>query len=65
MDDDNRECLKNSNLTTLKDMAERLLEAQQRCLWQNLAHYQQQLIDTILEIDNSLEVADWPPDYYR
>jgi cobalamin biosynthesis Mg chelatase CobN len=52
-------------IQTSPDMAERLLEAQRRCLWQNLAHYQQQLIDTILEIDNSLEVADWPPDYYR
>jgi cobalamin biosynthesis Mg chelatase CobN len=64
MDDDNREFIKDSNLNALKDMAKRLLEAQQRCLWQNLAHYQQQLIDTILEIDNSLEEADWHPVYY-
>ena len=39
-------------------MAERLLEAQQRGLWQDPGDYQQQLIDTILEIDDSLEVTD-------
>ncbi|MFT5659123.1 MAG: cobaltochelatase CobN [Gammaproteobacteria bacterium] len=38
-------------------MAERLLEAQQRGLWKNPGNYQQQLIDTILDIDNSLENA--------
>jgi cobaltochelatase CobN len=57
-DDDNRQFLKKSNPNALKEMAERLLEAQQRGLWQNPGDYQQQLIDTILEIDNSLEVAD-------
>jgi cobaltochelatase CobN len=39
-------------------MAERLLEAQQRGLWQDPGDYQQQLIDTILAIDNSLEAID-------
>jgi cobaltochelatase CobN len=56
MDDDNRQFLKKSNPNALKEMAERLLEAQQRGLWQDPGDYQQQLIDTILEIDNSLEV---------
>jgi len=58
MDDENQKFLKKSNPNALKEIAERLLEAQQRGLWQNPGDYQQQLIDTILEIDNSLEVAD-------
>jgi len=58
MDDENQKFLKKSNPNALKEIAEKLLEAQQRGLWQNPGDYQQQLIDTILEIDNSLEVAD-------
>lgn len=58
MDDHNRQFLKKSNPNALKEMAERLLEAQQRGLWQDPGDYQQQLIDTILEIDDSLEVTD-------
>ncbi|MFT6373271.1 MAG: cobaltochelatase CobN, partial [Gammaproteobacteria bacterium] len=58
MDGNNRQFLKKSNPNALKEMAERLLEAQQRGLWQNPGNYQQKLIDTILELDNSLEVAD-------
>jgi len=40
----------------LREMAEKLLEAQQRGLWQDPGDYEQALVDTILEIDNSLEV---------
>jgi cobaltochelatase CobN len=58
MDDDNRQFLEQSNPNALKEMAERLLEAQQRGLWQDPGDYQQQLIDTILAIDNSLEAID-------
>ena len=58
MDDDNRQFLEQSNPNALKEMAERLLEAQQRGLWQDPGDYQQQLIDTILTIDNSLEAID-------
>jgi len=58
MDNENQKFLKKSNPNALKEMAERLLEAQQRGLWQSPGDYQQQLIDTILEIDNSLEVTD-------
>lgn len=58
MDDDNRQFLEQSNPNALKEMAERLLEAQQRGLWQDPGDYQKKLIDTILEIDNSLEVTD-------
>ncbi|MFA9420115.1 MAG: cobaltochelatase subunit CobN [Gammaproteobacteria bacterium] len=55
-DRENRQFLQQSNPDALKEMAEKLLEAQQRGLWQNPGDYHQQLIDTILEIDNSLEV---------
>jgi cobaltochelatase CobN len=58
MDDDNRQFLEQSNPNALKEMAERLLEAQQRGLWQDPGDYQQKLIDTILSIDNSLEAIE-------
>lgn len=58
MDDDNRQFLEQSNPNALKEMAERLLEAQQRGLWQDPGDYQQKLTDTILAIDNSLEVIE-------
>ena len=57
LDDANRQFLQTSNPNALKEMAERLLEAQQRGLWQNPGNYQQQLTDIIVDIDNSLEVA--------
>ena len=57
MDADNRQFLEQSNPNALKEMSERLLEAQQRGLWQSPGKYHQQLIDTILDIDNSLEIA--------
>jgi cobaltochelatase CobN len=56
-DRENRQFLQQSNPNALKEMAEKLLEAQQRGLWQNPGDYHQRLIDTILEIDNSLEVT--------
>ena len=55
-DRENRQFLQQSNPHALKEMAEKLLEAQQRGLWQNPGDYHQRLIDTILEIDTSLEV---------
>lgn len=55
MNEENREFLERSNPNALKEMAERLLEAQQRSLWAEPGDYQQKLTDTILKIDNSLE----------
>ena len=55
-DSENRQFLEQSNPNALREMAEKLLEAQQRGLWQDPGDYQQALVDTILEIDNSLEV---------
>ena len=55
MDPQNRQFLEKSNPNALKEMSEKLLEAQQRGLWQSPCKYHQQLIDTILKIDNSLE----------
>ncbi len=57
MDQENREFLEQSNPNALKEMSEKLLEAQQRGLWQSPGKYHQQLIDIILEIDSSLELA--------
>jgi cobaltochelatase CobN len=46
-----------SNPHALKDMAERLLEAQQRGLWQDPGEYRDKISETILSIDNSLETS--------
>ena len=56
LDETNREFMEKSNPNALKEMAERLLEAQQRGLWQEPGNYRDNLVDTVLNIDNSLEV---------
>jgi cobaltochelatase CobN len=56
LDSENRQFLEQSNPNALREMAEKLLEAQQRGLWQDPGDYQQTLVDIILEVDNSLEV---------
>lgn len=55
LDETNKQFLKQHNLHAMKEMAERLLEAQQRGLWQNPHEYQQSITDVLLEIDESLE----------
>ncbi len=55
LDETNREFLQQHNPHALKEMAERLLEAQQRGLWHSPGDYQQALTELLLEIDNSLE----------
>lgn len=57
LDETNKEFLKEHNIHAMKEMAERLLEAQQRGLWQNPQDYKQSITDVLLEIDESLEVA--------
>ena len=57
LDPDNRAFLEKSNPHALKEASERLLEAQQRGMWAEPGDYQEKLIETILEIDNSLETA--------
>ena len=57
LDPGNRKFMEKSNPNALKEMSERLLEAQQRGLWKNPGDYQGKLSDTILEIDNALETA--------
>ena len=52
---ENREFLQTANPHALKEMAERLLEAQQRGLWEAPGEYKQKLNDTIFDIDQSLE----------
>lgn len=55
LDKENRQFLKDHNPHAMKEMAEKLLEAQQRGLWQNPEEYKQSIIDVLLEIDESLE----------
>ena len=57
LDEHNQQFLENSNPNALKEMAERLLEAQQRGLWSEPGNYKGKLTDIILKIDNSLETA--------
>ncbi len=57
LDADNRQFMERSNPMALQEMAERLLEAQQRGLWQEPGDYRDKLTATILQLDNSLETA--------
>ncbi len=56
VDPENRTFMEQSNPQALKEMAERLLEAQQRGLWQEPGDYRPLLVGTILQIDRTLEV---------
>jgi len=58
LDEENREFLQQHNPNAMKEMSERLLEAQQRGLWQNPEDYQQKISDVLLEIDKGLELAE-------
>lgn len=55
LDPDNRQFLETANVNALKELAERLLEAQQRGLWHDPGPYQQHLTDAILCADARLE----------
>ena len=55
-DPDNRAFMEDANPQGLKEMAERLLEAQQRGLWASPGAYGARLSDVVLELDHSLEV---------
>lgn len=54
-DDANRAFLTEHNRDALEEMAERMLEAAQRNLWQNPGDYQQALQNLLLEIDQQKE----------
>ena len=56
-DDVNQQFLKQNNLPALEEMAERLLEATQRGLWQDSGDYGERLQDLLLEIDAQQESA--------
>jgi cobaltochelatase CobN len=51
LDDDTRAFLQQHNPAALRDIAERLLEAQQRGLWQAPGDYRQDLEDLLLDIE--------------
>ncbi|WP_027858420.1 cobaltochelatase subunit CobN [Marinobacterium jannaschii] len=53
----NREFLENHNPDALEEMAERMLEAMQRGLWQEPGEYQDKVSDLLLELDEGREGA--------
>lgn len=57
LDANNREFMQAANPHALKEAATRLLEAQQRGLWADPGEYEEKLIQTIVDIDNSLEMG--------
>lgn len=58
LEETNKEFLRQHNPHAMKEMTERLLEAQQRGLWHNPDEYKQRLTDVLLEIDESLEASN-------
>lgn len=56
--DENRRFLKENNPQALEEMAERLLEACQRGMWQDHQGYAERLQDLLLEIDQQQEQAN-------
>ena len=57
LDDINKTFLQSHNIHAMKEMIERLLEAQQRGLWNDTGNYRKELSDLLLEIDERLETA--------
>ncbi len=57
LDEHNQAFLKKHNPNALKEMSEKLLEAQQRGLWNAPGEYNQLLIDAIVDIEDTLETA--------
>lgn len=55
LDKENREFLQQSNRDALKEISARLIEAQQRGLWQNPGDYEEKLGDILVDVDNRLE----------
>ncbi|WP_415901680.1 cobaltochelatase subunit CobN [Neptuniibacter sp. QD29_5] len=56
-DQQNREFLEQHNPHALEEMAERLLEATQRGLWQEPGEYSERLQDLLLELDEQQEAS--------
>ncbi len=57
-DPENQQFLQQHNANALEEMAERLLEATQRGLWQNPGDYAKQLQHLLLELDEQQESQD-------
>ncbi|MBX2878681.1 MAG: cobaltochelatase subunit CobN [Granulosicoccus sp.] len=57
-DSENRQFLEKANPNALKEMVERLIEAQQRNMWSQPGEYKNQLTDTLIEIENQLETME-------
>ena len=56
-DEQNQQFLQDNNPAALEEMAERLLEATQRGLWQDSAEYAEKLQDLLLSIDEQQELG--------
>lgn len=54
---DNRAFLNQHNPHALKEMAEKLIEAQQRGLWQQPGDYAEKITDVLLQVENAMEQA--------
>jgi len=61
-DEQNQQFLQENNPAALEEMAERLLEATQRGLWQDSAEYAEKLQDLLLSIDEQQELGQSPSD---
>ncbi len=57
LDAENKQFLQDNNPAALEEMAERMLEACQRGLWENPGAHQEQLQDLLLGLDEQQEVA--------
>ena len=55
LDQENRQFLLENNPNVMEEMAERLLEATQRGLWQSPGEYAKKLQDLLLDIDDMQE----------
>ncbi|MEM7195461.1 MAG: cobaltochelatase subunit CobN [Pseudomonadota bacterium] len=56
-DEENRHFLENNNPHALREMAERLLEAEQRGMWQAADGYRESLVNTLLDLEESQEMV--------
>ncbi len=57
LDPDNRAFVERSNPDALKEMSEKLIEAQQRGLWQEPGDYREALSDVLLDVEDAMEAS--------
>ncbi len=60
LDPSNQQFLRDNNINALEEMAERMLEAIQRGLWQDAGEYREKLQALLLDLDDHMETASQP-----